>query len=124
MVIAFTYVNDLGEEVETELPAKHDVCSRCQGHGTHLRTAIGEHAYTREEFEESFDDEEAAEYFKRGGRYDVTCEECGGKNVVLVIDRKACRTPEQKAALKEYRRGQEDDAMYRRECEAERRLGC
>ena len=26
------------------------------------------------------DDEEAAEYFKRGGRYDVTCLRCGGRS--------------------------------------------
>lgn len=123
MNIQFTWENDDGDEVELELPAKHEVCARCQGHGTHLNPSIGEHAYTAEEFEESFDDEGREEYFRHGGRYDVMCEECHGKRVVLVVDVDACRSDEQKAALAAYDRKLEADASYERECAHERRMG-
>ena len=79
------------EGVEHELPAKYEVCSRCEGFGTHLNPNIGEHAYTQEEFLDEFDDEEQEAYFTRGGMYDVTCEECRGKRVVLVVDGDKCK---------------------------------
>ena len=77
---------ETGDEVEHELPARMEVCPRCDGHGTHLNPSIGEHAYTREEFDETFDDEDREEYFRRGGKYDVQCLSCRGKNVVAVVD--------------------------------------
>lgn len=86
MKITLEWFDDDGAEIYEELPAKHEVCGNCEGHGTHLRAAIREHAYTQEEFQESFDEEEAAEYFTRGGRYDVTCEVCKGNRVVPVVD--------------------------------------
>ena len=82
----FILYTDNGTEVELTLPGKFEVCDRCEGHGTHLNPSIGEHAYTPEEFAESFDDEERAEYFRHGGMYDVQCEECHGQRVVLVVD--------------------------------------
>ncbi len=125
MTIKFTIENDDGEETEIELPSKKEVCSRCDGHGTHLTPSIGEHAYTSEEFYEAFHDEEdRADYFKRGGKYDVTCHDCGGRNVVDVVDESRCTTEEQKEHLKVYYRRQRDDADYEAECAAERRMGC
>lgn len=76
-------------EYKHDWPVIREVCDRCEGYGYHLTPSIGEHAYSREEFEESFDDEEREEYFKRGGIYDVRCEECDGANVVTVVDRDA-----------------------------------
>jgi hypothetical protein len=94
MFIKFTYENDDGDEIGVEIPAKHEVCDRCEGHGTHLNPSIGEHAYTQEEFDEAFDDDESREnYFKRGGIYDVTCHDCGGKRVVAVPDFSANNWP-------------------------------
>jgi len=77
-----------GETEETHrLPARMTVCPRCEGHGSHLTPSIGQHAYSQEEFNEAFAEEEEREaYFKRGGMYDVTCEECRGKRVVAVPD--------------------------------------
>lgn len=124
MIFEFTFVDDDGDECSAELPARHEVCGRCEGHGTHLREAIGSYAYSREEFEESFDEEEREEYFRRGGRYDVTCSECNGKRVVVVVDEEACRSHEQKALLKAYREAErerlqseaEDRETMRGEC--------
>ena len=80
--------NGDGERI-LSLPGHHEVCPRCEGRGTHLNPSIGEHAYTPKEFAESFDEDQAAEYFSRGGIYDVTCCECEGKRVVAVLDRDA-----------------------------------
>jgi hypothetical protein len=96
--------NEADDEQEHEIPAKHEVCPRCEGFGTHLNPSIGGHAYTREEFDEAFSDEEEREqYFKRGGIYDVTCEECQGARVVVVPDEAAC-TGELRAILDTWQR--------------------
>ena len=117
-----TYTNEEGDEIEAELPAKKEVCPRCEGHGSHLNPSIGEHAYSMEEFHEAFDDEGRAEYFKRGGIYDVTCHECHGKNVITVIDEDACTTDEQKAHLAAWEREEEENARYESESRAEARM--
>jgi hypothetical protein len=107
----FTLIDDTGDELECEVPGKFEVCPRCEGHGTHLNPAIGEHAYTPEEFHESFDDDEAEEYFRRGGIYDVTCEECGGARVVMVPDLERCNT-EQRSWLEQHERDEEERARW------------
>jgi hypothetical protein len=111
------------DEVEHELPAVFAVCPRCDGHGTHLTPSIGNYAYSSEEFEEAFhDDEDREAYFKRGGKYDVECERCHGKNVVPVVDRAACvRDPKLAALLAKYEDLQNEERAYQRECAAEMR---
>ena len=99
--IELTWSDEDGEEIVHEFPAKNEVCSRCEGYGTHLTPSIGNHAYSMEEFNESFDDEGREEYFKRGGIYDVTCEECKGNKVVPVVDEEQL-TEEQKKLYEEY----------------------
>jgi hypothetical protein len=119
--------DDRGNEITHTLPARFVVCSRCEGHGTHLTPSIGEHAYTAEEFAEAFSDEEQrVEYFKRGGIYDETCHDCKGVRVVLEVDRDACmRDIEQHGAgLRAHYKAQQDDRDYRALCESERRAGC
>jgi hypothetical protein len=120
---AFKLVNDDGEEYEVQLPVRKEVCSRCEGEGTHLHSDIGAHAYTSEEFAQEYDDEEAAEYFKRGGRYDVTCEVCGGLRVVDVIDEEACKTVQQKADLAAVRAAEDEEYHYQAMCRAEQMMG-
>src|ERR1700678_339673 len=86
--INLTWVDEFGNDLAHSFPAVNEVCDRCEGHGTHLTPSIGEHAYSSEEFCESFcEPEDRAEYFKRGGIYDVQCEACHGANVVAVVDR-------------------------------------
>ncbi len=122
MNITVKFYDAEGDEVSAVLPAKHVVCSRCEGHGTHLNPSIGNHAYTSEEFHDSFDDEEAEEYFKRGGRYDVTCEVCKGKNVVLVVDEEACQSAMQKANLAAFSASEEETYQTNREWHDEMRM--
>ena len=96
---------------EHDLPAKNVVCVRCRGDGTHLNPSIGSHAYTPEEFEESFSEPEQREaYFQRGGMYDVPCEVCAGARVVLEIDAKACKQRGLTAVLQAWRK-QERERM-------------
>jgi RecJ-like exonuclease len=102
--------DDEGEEVEHTFPSVNEVCPRCEGFGTHLTPSIGQHAYSQEEFYESFADEEDREqYFKRGGIYDVTCEECKGNKVVPVVDERHL-TEDQKKVYKEWQEYQEEVA--------------
>lgn len=115
--------NDTDEEVEHDLPARFEVCPRCEGHGTHLHPDIGQHAYTGEEFFEEFDEEGREEYFKRGGIYDVTCERCGGQRVVQVIDEDRL-TSEQKEVFKAYQEREAERARWDAVDRDERRYGC
>lgn len=98
--MAFTITKTDSEGCEIEFPARYEVCARCAGHGTHLHPSISNHAYSLEEFQDLYDETDRAEYFKPGGMYDVPCEVCGGKRVVLVPDRDTL-TPEQTAQLNE-----------------------
>jgi len=119
----FTLIDGDGDELIHDLPAKHEVCDRCEGHGTHLNPAIGEHAYTRDEFNESFDDDERAEYFRRGGIYDVQCEQCHGQRVVTVVDERACTSATDKRTLAIYHAQQRAAAEDERTRRAEMRFG-
>lgn len=102
----------------------YEVCERCEGYGTHLTPSIGQHAYTAEEFHESFDDEEAEEYFRRGGRYDVPCETCSGIRVALAPDVATCeRTSKGRRLLALYYALLDREARYRAEEAYERRMG-
>lgn len=122
MKITLKWYDDDGDEISEEFPAKHEVCCDCGGHGTHLREAIREHAYSMEEFRESFDEEEAAEYFTRGGRYDVTCDTCKGNRVVPAVDEDSLSSKQRESFAQycEYREEAEQEAYTdRRMREAE-----
>ncbi len=98
------------------LPAKRELCSRCDGNGTHTNPAIDGNGITGDEMRELGED------FQRdymSGVYDVSCEACKGQRWVLVVDRDTC-TPEQ---LKAWDTHMDDLAASYAESEAERRMG-
>jgi len=64
------------------LKTKWEVCPTCNGNGRHVNAAIDCCGLTREDFDQ--DPGFETEYFN--GTYDVTCNECGGRRVVPVID--------------------------------------
>jgi hypothetical protein len=110
------YDEDLkvGDEIEVEetveLPGKYEVCGRCQGKGTHTNPSIDGHGISQEEwFGPDWDDESREDYLS--GAYDVSCHECDGRRVVLVLDEDAC----DKELLKQYLQWQED--KYRMDAE-------
>ncbi len=125
--IEFVTSDSEGDEITHQLPARYEVCTRCEGHGTHLNPSIGNHAFTGEEFEREFDQDQREQYLTRGGIYDVNCEVCGGKRVELVIDRKACQSDEKAKLLAQYDRAekerQADDADWAREIRNQELMG-
>lgn len=106
---------ETGDEGEVVIPSKFEVCSGCAGRGTHVNRAIDGNGISREQFDEDPDFEEA--YFQ--GDYDVTCEDCDGKRVMLVAD-----WDKMDAAEKEmYNDHLREERSYRAEVAAERRMG-
>jgi len=105
-----------------------EVCSECDGHGFVLAEGMRGYAYSQEEFEETFEDEnDRHEYFRRGGIYDQQCPVCHGKNVVPVIDEE--QIPDNlKAQYEEFQKADERRARYEAEDRAtsrmERMMGC
>jgi hypothetical protein len=123
--ITFTHETSGGLEITHTLPARFEVCGRCEGHGSHLTPSIGEHAYTREEFDETFHDpDDRAEYFRRGGIYDVECTECHGRRVVPVVhEAEATRTRRGRRVLAIFEALQERHARMLAEERREARYG-
>ena len=105
-----------------------EVCSECDGHGFVLAEGMRGYAYSAEEFNESFsEDEDREAYFTRGGKYDQQCPVCHGKNVVPVIDEE--HIPDDlKAQFEEFEKADERRARYEAEDRAtsrmERMMGC
>lgn len=58
--------------VELALPARFEVCPRCQGEGSHVNPAVDGNGLTAEDFDQDpdFHDDYMA------GAYDVPCEQC------------------------------------------------
>ena len=115
--IRFTTCDDEGYDVERELPAKYEVCPRCRGAGKHTNPNIDGNGITASEWAE-WDDDEREGYFT--GRYDVTCHECGGLRVVLVVDEDACDP----GLLDAYRDACADAAYVDHMAAQERAMGC
>lgn len=124
--------NGIGVERELTLPAKFEVCDRCQGEGKHVNPNVDGHGLSREDFDQDPDFEEA--YFS--GVYDVTCYTCKGEKVMPTIDYDAMRDrpvrrlglwvtgKSRERLLKRIHDSWEADADYEAMCEMERRYGC
>lgn len=114
--ITFTRWNDAEDEsVEVSIPARYEVCDRCHGRGTHDHPAFS-NGFTRDD--DFVDDDFIEEYM--AGTYDVPCSECHGNRVVLVP---ADGPDSQNPNVQAYYKRQRDEADYRREVAAERRMG-
>lgn len=127
MKIKLTIPHDNGDEHVESVPAKHEVCDECEGHGTILNPAIGRYAYSQEEFEASFpDDESKAQYFTRGGIYDVKCPGCNGMRVIVVPNEEAASKRE-KRVIRRWRKEKERRARWaseaRREWQTQEMMG-
>jgi hypothetical protein len=103
------------DDEEIELPTIKEVCPTCRGTGKHVNPSIDAHGISPKEFHE--DPSFAEDYFR--GAYDVVCYECGGNNVIDVVDRENCP----QYLLDEYDEQIEEEQSFRRMSEAERRMG-
>lgn len=129
--MTLTWTNDDDEEVSITVPSRMEVCWDCNGDGSVLIDGMREHAYSQEEFEETFWDEEDREaYFTPGSHYHRECPTCHGKNVMPMVNEEAMKhvskdLKEQYEAYCEWKeRNDRFEAEYRAECEMERKLGC
>lgn len=114
--VAITEIEHGDDEDRTvQLPAEWAICSHCRGNGGHSRR-FG--AITQRD-REQWDDESFEAYMR--GDYDETCEVCNGSGKVLTVNRDACRTEEQKAALAQYDENARIDAELDAEQAAEMR---
>jgi len=105
-----TLYHDDGTEEVTQLPGRWCICGQCDGNGT-SSAYLG--AFTSSEWAEQ-DDDFKHDYLR--GDYDRPCESCGGTGKVWSIDSRKL-TKAQRQAL-------QDEADYRAEVAAERRMGC
>lgn len=119
-VITFTHIDDNGDEMECELPAKWDICGRCEGNGKHVNPSIDENGISADEWNNEWHDDEKEAYF--AGRYDVQCNECKGAGKLLVVDEESAERRDP-ALLKAYFVMLREEAEYRRMCDMERRMG-
>lgn len=104
------------EDRTIQLPADWVICSTCRGNGGHsLRFG----AITQSDRDEYWDEDSFSDYM--AGRYDEPCGSCEGTGKVLIVDRDACRTDEQKAALAKMDRDREIDEEIEAEHRAEMR---
>lgn len=85
--ITIHIMDDDENDEEHVLPARNEVCNRCLGFGTHVDPNIDSNGITESEWAE-WDRDDQDSYLN--GEYDVTCQECGGAKVVLVVDEEAC----------------------------------
>lgn len=75
------------ELYEVRIPTIKIICPTCNGNGKHVNPSIDGNGISASD--ECWQDEGFEEdYFQ--GRYDVTCHECNGRNVVDEIDAVAC----------------------------------
>jgi len=68
------------EEGDIEYQAKYQVCPDCNGMGKYVNPAIDSHGLSSNDFAEDPDFQE--NYFN--GLYDITCQSCKGRRVILV----------------------------------------
>jgi hypothetical protein len=76
---------DTGDDVEHTIPAKFEICRRCEGVGHHTNPAIDGHGITADEWNGPDWDDESKETYLSGG-YDVPCEDGCAEGKVLVPD--------------------------------------
>ena len=116
--ITFTMTAEDESEIDVELPAKYEVCSRCNGEGKHDHPAFS-NGFSSEDMDEDPDFLES--YFR--GDYDVMCEECKGRTTVLCVDEDACKAQGLEKEMETYFEMRREERAYKRERDAERRMG-
>jgi hypothetical protein len=79
-------IDDEGNEECLELQKEWCICDECSGEGMSLCDGMRGHAYSAEEFDREFDEDEKEGYFS--GRYDTRCGSCGGSGKVKELNMK------------------------------------
>ena len=76
------YLLDIEDGIgRLQVSVSYEVCSLCRGHGTHVNPDIDCNGLIEDDMHDyDFMDD------YHSGRYDVTCEQCNGRNVEPVIE--------------------------------------
>jgi len=98
---------ETGDEIEVQIPARYEVCDRCEGRGKHVNPSVDGNGLSQEDFDEDPDFRE--NYFS--GVYDVPCEDCKGQRVILVPD-EANADPETKKLIEAHHNRQRETAEW------------
>ena len=116
--IQWTIDDGTGDEPEVhDLPAKWQICRRCEGDGS--CTPEGLMVITQED-REDWSREEWEDF--KAGKYDVPCPDCKSAGKVLEVDVGKFRGQDP-ALFERWRASEREDAEFRRVCAAERRMG-
>ncbi len=132
-IIKDTEFDDVKEELTTAaldllddegcitFSAKFEVCSVCQGSGTHVNPNIDSNGITSDEWERDWSYEDRQAYI--GGTYNVTCYNCNGMRVTPSIDERYLSAEQRELVsfIQKRRREEEDYAI---ECRREIEMGC
>jgi hypothetical protein len=107
------FTDEDGKVIVFRLEGEMAVCPTCNGTGSHVRHDLDDSRMV-DSMREDGDDEGLERYFN--GAFDEVCTQCNGKNVVAepVLDDEMA---------KEIDQWHQAEWEYRRECEAERRMG-
>lgn len=126
MTVRWTRMDEDENETIIEFPARFEVCDLCQGKGTHVNPSIDAGGLSDDdEFWYDDIDSETGESRYRRGDYNIPCNCCKGRRVMLVIDRARVEgQSELVALLDKYDEYMADEAAYEAECRAEHRMGC
>lgn len=107
---------DFGDYTEEVTIRFHwEVCSVCDGNGSHVHPGIDAHGICEDEWANEWDYDEREAYMT--GFYDVSCYGCGGLRIEAVPNENDPNWMRLEKRL-------QDDANYAAECAAERRMGC
>lgn len=115
-----------------DFPARYEVCDLCDGEGKHVDPSIDaggistDDDFWEDDYDPDYDEDEGgpvstSRYFR--GDYDVTCSQCKGKRVVLVIDTEEAIRRGLKEQLAEYDEHLRDQLDYEAISRAERAMG-
>ena len=90
MTLSYETVDKEGEFTVFTVKAIYVVCPLCDGKGRHVNPSIDSQGLTREDFDDDPDFRE--DYFS--GMYDQECNECHGKRVVPIPDKRDLKAKE------------------------------
>jgi hypothetical protein len=114
-------VHDDDETLVLAVPGRYEVCSRCNGTGTHWHPAF-DNGITQEDRERDWDDESWSDLMS--GMYDVQCSQCHGNRVEpVMLDYAQLSTPAQRLGYTYHEEWMTEEAEYRAMRAMERRMG-
>ncbi len=105
-----------GRDTPVNLPTKYVICSTCSGEG---KSSAHLGCITQEE--QDWHPDEFEGYLR--GDYDKPCLVCDGSGKEVIIDRQACRSPQERAGLRAHDRQMADDRHFFAMVASERRYG-